>query len=145
MATSLNIFWPVNSSPVTVFCFKYIQRYTSMNCFKFTHDIDEILENPMMYFIIYVPLMETCFKEIYYWNNISVFEFFSGGLIHSNIVIGVFRIPGGPSSHITMLNVESSDTGSWPQGTIHGPHYLVQRNSPRHHNPRALILSLSWC
>ena len=54
------------------------------------------------------------FKEIYYWNNISVFEFFSGGLIHSNIVIGVFRIPGGPSRHITMLNVESSDTGSWP-------------------------------
>ena len=44
-------------------CFKYIQRYTSMNCFKFTHDIDEILENPMMYFIIYVLLMETCLKR----------------------------------------------------------------------------------
>ena len=42
------------------------------------------------------------FKEIYYCNNISVFEFFSGGLIHSNIAIGlgVFRIPGGPSRHI---------------------------------------------
>ena len=34
-----------------------------MNCFKFTHDIDEILENPMMYFIIYVLLMETCLKR----------------------------------------------------------------------------------
>ena len=68
----------------------------------------------MMYFHHICTFNGDMFKEIYYWNNISVFEFFSGGLIHSNIVIGVFRIPGGPSRHITMLNVESSDRGSWP-------------------------------
>ena len=52
-------------------------------------------------------------KEIYYRNNISVFEFVSGGLTHSNIPIGVFRIPGGPSRHITMMNMKSSHAGSW--------------------------------
>ena len=53
------------------------QRYMSMNCNKFTHDIDEILENPMMYFIRYVLLMETCLKRfitgiIYQYLNLSV-------------------------------------------------------------------------
>ena len=80
-----------------------------MNCYKFTHDIDEILENPMIYLIRYVLLMETCLKR-----------FISGiisqylNVMHSKIAIGVFRIPGGRSRHITMLHVESSDTGSWP-------------------------------
>ena len=78
------------------------------------------------------------FKEIYCWDNISVFEFVSGGLIHSNIAIGVFRIPGGPSRHITMLNVKSSDTGSWPPRD-NSTRTTLSGSKERHHNPRDLI------